>query len=79
MLIIQFHTLSLWKDASHTIVIYFCKLCLIEFQWYFIVVLLWKLVSLYKKRKQKSIEKNANHTISMYGNCMISIFFKKIL
>ena len=51
MLVIQFHTLSLWKNASHTNFINFCKMNLIEFQRYFIVVLVSKLVSLYKKRK----------------------------
>ena len=50
---------------------------LIEFQRYFIVVLVSKLVSLHKKRNKKSYEKNANHTISIYGNGMISIFFLK--
>ena len=47
MLIIQFHTLSLWKNASHTNFIHFCKMSLIEFQRYFIVVLVSKLVSLH--------------------------------
>ena len=45
MLIIQFHTLSLLKNASHTNFIQFCKMSLIEFQGYFIVVLVSKLVS----------------------------------
>ena len=76
MLIIQFHTLSLWKNASHRIFIHFFKMSLIDFQRYFIVVLVSKKVSLQKKRKKKWYEKNANHTISIYGNCMISIFFK---
>ena len=31
MLIIQFHTLSLWKNASHTNFIHFCKMRLIKF------------------------------------------------
>ena len=77
-LIIQFHTLSLWKNASHTNFILFCKLNLIELQRYFIVVLVSKLVSLYKKKEKKWYEKKANHTISIYGNCMISIFLKRI-
>ena len=47
----------------------------IEFQRYFIVVLVSKLVSLHKKKGKKWYEKNANHTISIYGNCMIRIFF----
>ena len=47
MLIIQFHTLSLWKNASHTSFIHFCKMSLLEFQRYFIVVLVSKLVSLH--------------------------------
>ena len=50
---------------------------LIEFQRYFIVVLVSKLVSLHKKKGKKPYEKNANHTISIYGKCMISIFLKK--
>ena len=57
MLIIQFHTLSLWKNASHTNFILFCKLSLIEFQRYFIVVLVSKLVSLHKKRKKNGMKK----------------------
>ena len=47
---------------------------LIEFQRYFIVVLVSKLVSLHKKTGKKWYEKNANHTISIYENCMTSIF-----
>ena len=57
MLIIQFHTLSLWKNASHTNFIYFCKMSLIEFQSNFIVVLVSKLVSLHKKRKKNHMKK----------------------
>ena len=57
MLIIQFHTLSLWKNASHTNFINFCKMGLIEFQRYFIVVLVSKLVSLHKKRKKNGMKK----------------------
>ena len=45
---------------------------------YFKVVLVSKLVSLQKKGK-KWYEKNANHTISIYGNCMIRIFFRNFL
>ena len=67
MLIIQFHTLSLWKNASHTNFIHLCKMSLIEFQRYFIVVLVSKLVSLHKKKGKKRYEKNANHTISIYS------------
>ena len=52
MLIIQFHTLSLWKIACHTNFIHFCKSSLIDFQRYFIVVLVSKLVSLHKKREK---------------------------
>ena len=52
---------------------------LIEFQRYFIVVLVSKLVSLFKKGKKWYEKKNANHTISIYGNCMIRIFFKFFL
>ena len=76
MLIIQFHTLSLWKNAGHTNFIHSCKMNLIEFQRCFIVVLVSKLVSLHKKRKKYGKRKNATHTISIYGNCMIRIFFK---
>ena len=76
MLIIQFHTLCLWKIASHTNFKHFCKMSLIEFQRYFIVVLVSKLVSLHKKREKNGMKKNANHTISIYGNCIIRIFFK---
>ena len=76
MLIIQFHTLSLWKHASHTSFIHFCKMSLIELQRYFIVVLVSKLVSHHKKRGKNGMKENANHTISIYGNCMINIFFK---
>ena len=47
MLIIQFHTLSLWKNANHRIFINFCKMSLIDFKRYFIVVLVSKLVSLH--------------------------------
>ena len=47
MLIIQFHTLSLWKNASHTNFTHFCKMNLIEFQKYLIGVLVSKLVSLH--------------------------------
>ena len=79
MLIIQFHTFSLWKNASHTNFIHFCKMSLIEFQRYFIFVLVSKLVSLHKKKEKNGMKKNANHTISIYGNCMISIFKNKIL
>ena len=57
MLIIQFHTLTLWKNTSHTNFIHFCKMSLIEFQRYFIVVLVSKLVSLHKKKKKKWHEK----------------------
>ena len=49
---------------------------LIEFQRYFIVVLVSKLVSLHKKREKNGMKKNASHTISIYGNCMIRTFFK---
>ena len=73
MLIIQFNTLSLWKNASHTNFIHFCKMSLVEFQRYFIVNLVSKLVSLHKKRKKNGMKKNANHAISIYGNCMIRI------
>ena len=52
MLIMQFHTPSLWKNASHTNFIHYCKMNLTEFQRYFIVVLVSKLVSLHKKRKK---------------------------
>ena len=76
MLIIQFHTLSLWKNAGHTNFIHFCKKNLIEFQRCFIVVLVSKLVSLYKKKEKKMVWKNVTHTISIYENCMIRIFFK---
>ena len=31
-----------------------------------------------KKKEKERYEKNANHTISIYGNCIISIFFLKI-
>ena len=54
-LIIQFHTLSLWKNASHTNFIHFCKMSLIEFQRYFIVVLVSKLVSLLEKKGKKMV------------------------
>ena len=74
MLIIQFHTLSLWKNASHTNFKHFCKMSLIEFQRYFIVVLVTKLVSLHKNGG-KAMKKNANHTTSIYENCMIRNFF----
>ena len=47
ILIIQFHTLSLWKNAGHTNFIHFCKMNLTEFQRCFIVVLVSKLVSLH--------------------------------
>ena len=57
MLIIQFHTLSLWKNASHTNFIHFCKMSLIEFQRYFIVVLVMKLLSLHKKKEKKGMKK----------------------
>ena len=52
MLMIQFHTLSLWKNASHTNFIHFRKMSLIEFHRYFLVVLVSKLVSLHKKREK---------------------------
>ena len=80
MLIIQFHTLSLWKNASHTNFIHFRKMSLLEFQRYFIVVLVSKLVSLHKKKEKNGMKKkNANHTIFIYGNCMISNFLQKKL
>ena len=79
MLIIQFHTLSLWKNASHTNFIHFCKMSLIKFQRCFIVVLLSKLVSLHKKKEKNGMKKNATHTISIYGNCMIRFFFNFFL
>ena len=47
---------------------------LIEFQRFFIVVLVSKLVSLHEKKEKKLYEKNTSHTISIYGNCMTSIF-----
>ena len=47
---------------------------LIEFQGYFIVVLVSKLVSVHKKKEKNGMKKTANHTISIYGNCIISIF-----
>ena len=47
---------------------------LIEFQRCFIVVLVSKLVSLHKRRKKNGMKKNATHSISIYGNCMIRIF-----
>ena len=47
-----------------------------EFQRYFVVVLVSKLVSLHKKRGKNGMKKNANHTISIYGNFMIRIFLK---
>ena len=75
MLIIQFHTLSLWKNASHTNFIHFCKMKLIKFQRCFKVVLVSKLVSLHKKKgKKNDMKKIATHTISIYGNCMIRTF-----
>ena len=55
MLIIQFHRLCLWKNASHTNLIHFCKMNLIEFQRYFIVVLVSKLVSLHEKKNEKNV------------------------
>ena len=73
MLIIQFHTLSLWKNANmHTNFIHFCKMSLIKFQRCFIVALVSKLVSLHKKKEKKWYEKKCYP----YGNCMIRIFFK---
>ena len=77
MLIRQFHKLSLWKNASHTSFIHFCKN---EFDQivkvYFVVVLTPKLVSFHKNKEQWH-EKNANHSISIYGNCMISSLLLK--
>ena len=57
LLTIQFHTLSQWKNASHTIFIHFCKMSLIEFQRYFIVVLVSKLVSFYKEKEKNGMKK----------------------
>ena len=44
---------------------------LIEFQSYFIVVLVSKLVPLYEKKEKKWFEKNASHTISIYEKILI--------
>ena len=49
---------------------------LIKFQKCFIVVLVSKLESLHKKKEKNGMKKNATHTISIYGNCMIRIFLK---
>ena len=57
MLFIQFHTLSLWKNASHTNFIHFCKMSLIEFQKYFMVVLVSKLVYLHEKKEKNGMKK----------------------
>ena len=56
-LIIQFRLLNLWKNASHTNFIYFCKMSLIEFQRSFIVVLVSKLVSFHKKKEKNGMKK----------------------
>ena len=47
---------------------------LVEFQRYIIVVLVSKLVSLHKKNEKNGMRKTANHTFSIYGNCMIRFF-----
>ena len=46
------------ENASHTNFIQFCKINLTEFQRYFIVVLVSKLVSLRKKNEKKNGMKN---------------------
>ena len=79
MLIIQFHTLSLWKNASHTNFIHFCKMSLIEFQRYFIVVLVSKLVSLHKKKEKKWYEKKMLIIQFPYMEIVwLAFFYKKI-
>ena len=49
---------------------------LIEFQRFFIFVLVSKLVSLHQKKEKNGMTKNATHTISIYGNCIIRNFLK---
>ena len=49
---------------------------LIEFQRYFLVVLVSKLVYPHKKKGKNGMKKNASHTVSIYGNCIIRVFFK---
>ena len=74
MLIIQFHKLSLWKNTNHTIFIHFAKMVSSNFRRTFL--LFWhKFWCIVLNKKEKIfVKKNANHTISIYGNCMTSIF-----
>ena len=66
--------LSLWKTTSHTNFIHFAKMVSSNFQKN--LLLFWhKFWCIVLNEKEKLLaKKNANHTNSIFGNCMNSIF-----
>ena len=74
MLIVQFHTSSVWENACHTIFIQFLKMVENWYKFFFWGCLILIKQSGDKKLRFSFFEKNAYHTIPIYGNCMTGIF-----